>query len=363
MKPVGAVLTGFVIGAHKESYNEQPFRASSFMIDRTISIAPMMDWTDRHDRYFLRLITRHALLYTEMVTADAILHGDRERLLRFHPAEHPLALQLGGSEPRKLAECASIAQDWGYDEVNLNVGCPSDRVQAGRFGACLMAEPALVAECVSAMRESCRLPVTVKTRIGIDDLDSYDHLAGFVTRVADAGCEVFIVHARKAWLQGLSPRENREIPPLQHHVVYRLKRDFPQLTIVLNGGITSLAEAGAHLQRVDGVMLGRAAYQDPYLLSEVDQRFYGDTRPASTRREVITRLLPYVEHELRAGTALKHITRHILGLFHGRPGARTWRRELTEGACRPNAGVEVIHRAFQHVTAPSPATSLKETAA
>ncbi|MGH8560912.1 MAG: tRNA dihydrouridine(20/20a) synthase DusA, partial [Nevskiales bacterium] len=286
----------------------------------------MMDWTDRHDRYFLRLITRHALLYTEMITADAILRGDRRRLLHFDAAEHPVALQLGGSEPVKLAQCARIAEDWGYDEVNLNVGCPSDRVQSGRFGACLMAEPALVGECVAAMRAATDLPVTVKTRIGIDDLDSYAHLRHFINTVANAGCRVFIIHARKALLQGLSPKENREIPPLNYDTVYQIKRDFPALTIVLNGGITTLDEAERRLEAVDGIMLGRAAYQNPYLLAEVDARFHAGVGPAPSRLEVIERLLPYVERELSAGTALKHIARHILGLFQGQPGARAWRR-------------------------------------
>ncbi|HXG27648.1 MAG TPA: tRNA dihydrouridine(20/20a) synthase DusA [Nevskiales bacterium] len=316
------------------------------MHPRRICVAPMMDWTDRHDRYFLRLITRHARLYTEMVTADALLHGDRDRLLRFDAAERPLALQLGGSDPQKLARCARIAADWGYDEVNLNVGCPSDRVQSGRFGACLMAEPALVAECVAAMQAATSLPVTVKTRLGIDELDQYAHLHGFVTTVAQAGCRVFIIHARKAWLQGLSPRENREIPPLHYDRVYRLKQDFPELEIVLNGGVTTLDEAAGHLEQVDGVMLGRAAYQNPYLLAGVDARFYGDPAAAPTRLEIVERLLPYVERELARGTALKHIARHILGLFQGQPRARAWRRHLAEHAHRAGAGVEVLQAAL-----------------
>jgi tRNA-dihydrouridine synthase A len=319
------------------------------MHTRRICVAPMMDWTDRHDRYFLRLITRHALLYTEMVTADAVLHGDQTRLLQFHEAEQPLALQLGGSDPAKLAICAKTAQDWGYTEVNLNVGCPSDRVQSGRFGACLMAEPALVGDCVSAMRNASRLPVTVKTRIGIDDLDSYEHLHGFISTVAAAGCGVFIIHARKAWLQGLSPRENREIPPLHYETVYRLKRDFPSLAIVLNGGISTLDDAEHHLQELDGVMLGRAAYQNPYLLAQVDSRFYGATAPVPTRHEVIEQLLPYVEHELMGGVALKHITRHILGLFQGQPGARAWRRFLAENAHLPSAGLATLQAAMNHI--------------
>jgi tRNA-dihydrouridine synthase A len=323
------------------------------MITRRISVAPMMDWTDRHDRYFLRLISRNALLYTEMVTVDAILHGNRRHLLRFDPAEHPVALQLGGSDPAKLAQCARIAEDCGYDEVNLNVGCPSDRVQSGRFGACLMAEPMLVGECVAAMKKACALPITVKTRIGIDDLDSYEHLQGFIGVVAKAGCEVFIIHARKAWLQGLSPRENREIPPLHYDTVHRIKRDFPQLTIVLNGGVTTLDEAENQLQAVDGVMLGRAAYQNPYLLAGVDARFYGSTLPAVSRLEIIERLLTYVERELASGAALKHIARHVLGLFQGQPGARAWRRYLAENAHLPTAGTDTLRAALAHVTQPA----------
>lgn len=319
------------------------------MLNRRVCVAPMMDWTDRHDRYFLRLITRNALLYTEMVTADAVLHGDRQRLLGFHPDEQPLALQLGGSEPDKLARCATIAEDWGYDEINLNVGCPSDRVQAGRFGACLMAEPALVAECVSVMRKATRLPVTVKTRLGIDHLDSHEYLRQFIRVVADAGCEVFILHARKAWLQGLSPKENREIPPLHYERVYRIKQEFPALTIVLNGGVNSLDEVDAHLRIVDGVMLGRAAYQNPYLLATIDARYYNDHAPPPSRSQVIDRLMSYIERELSSGTPLKHITRHILGLFQGQPGARAWRRHLAEHAHRPGAGSEVLREAMTHV--------------
>ncbi len=313
------------------------------------SVAPMMDYTDRHDRYFLRLISRHALLYTEMVTTQAILRGDRAFLLAYDPSEHPLALQLGGSDPDELARCARIGAEYGYDEINLNVGCPSDRVQSGRFGACLMAEPELVAACVAAMRAEVALPVTVKTRIGIDHQDSYAHLRDFVATVAEAGCGIFVVHARKAWLQGLSPKQNREIPPLRYEVVYRLKRDFPHLSIVINGGITSLAQADAHLAHVDGVMLGRAAYHQPYLLAEVDQRYYGSREPVKTRQQIITELLPYVEAWLEKGLPLNRITRHILGLFHGVPGARAWRRHLSEHAHRPGAGVEVIEQALARV--------------
>lgn len=319
------------------------------MLDRLIAVAPMLDWTDRHYRYFIRLLSRHTLLYTEMVTTGAILRGDRQRLLAHDPTEHPLALQLGGSDPAELARCARIAADWGYDEINLNVGCPSDRVQSGRFGACLMAEPDLVAACVAAMRAATDLPVTVKTRIGIDERDSYQELADFVRRVAAGGCTVFIVHARKAWLSGLSPKENREIPPLRHEVVHRLKRDFPELTIVLNGGLTTLEQVTEHLQQVDGVMIGRAAYENPYLLAEVDRRFFGSSAPPPNRHQVVRALLPYLEERLRAGTPLQCMTRPILGLFQGIPGARAWRRVLSERAWRHGAGVEVVEAALERV--------------
>ena len=318
-------------------------------LDRRLAVAPMLDWTDRHCRYFLRLLTRHTLLYTEMVTAGAVLHGDRERLLAHDPAEHPLALQLGGSDPGELARCARVAADFGYDEVNLNVGCPSDRVQSGRFGACLMADPDLVADCVAAMRAAADLPVTVKTRIGIDDRDSYEALTDFVGRVAGGGCEVFVVHARKAWLSGLSPKENREIPPLRHDVVYRLKRDFPGLTIILNGGLTALDQIADSLRRVDGVMIGRAAYENPYLLAEVDQRFFGSSAPPPSRHQVVRAFLPYVEMQLQGGTPLHCMTRHVLGLFRGIPGGRAWRRHLSERAHRRGASAEVLEAALQRV--------------
>ena len=319
------------------------------MLDRLIAVAPMLDWTDRHYRYFIRLLSRHTLLYTEMVTTGAILRGDRERLLAHDPAEYPLALQLGGSDPAELARCARIAADWGYDEINLNVGCPSDRVQSGRFGACLMAEPDLVAACVAAMRAATDLPVTVKTRIGIDERDSYQELADFVRRVEAGGCTVFIVHARKAWLSGLSPKENREIPPLRHEVVHRLKRDFPELTIVLNGGLTTLEQVTEQLRQVDGAMIGRAAYENPYLLAEVDRRFFGSSASPPNRHQVVRALLPYLEERLRAGTPLQCMTRPILGLFQGIPGARAWRRVLSERAWRHGAGVEVVEAALERV--------------
>ena len=312
-------------------------------------VAPMLDWTDRHCRFFLRLLSRHVRLYTEMVTTGAVLRGDRDRLLAYDPAEHPLTLQLGGSDPADLARCAKIAADWGYDEVNLNVGCPSDRVHSGRFGACLMAEPNLVAECVAAMRASVNLPVTVKTRIGIDERDSYEELADFIGRVAAGGCATFIIHARKAWLRGLSPRENREIPPLRYEVVHQLKRDFPHLTVVLNGGLTTLDQAAEQLRRVDGVMMGRAAYENPYLLAGVDQRFFGTSESPFSRHQVVQALLPYIKGQLRQGTPLHCMTRHILGLFQGVPGARAWRRTLSEPACRRGAGVDVVENALRQV--------------
>jgi tRNA-dihydrouridine synthase A len=319
-----------------------------------ISVAPMMEWTDRHCRYFLRRISRHALLYTEMVTTGAVLHGDRERLLGHHPDEHPLAIQLGGSDPAALVECARIAESLGFDEVNLNVGCPSDRVQSGRFGACLMAEPALVARCVEAMRRAVSVPVTVKSRIGIDDQAEWPALAGFVETVAAAGCTRFIVHARKAWLTGLSPRENRDIPPLRHDLVYRLKQTRPDLTVILNGGIAAMAEIDAHLRHVDGVMLGRAAYQNPYLLAAVDGRYFGGRRPVPTRHDIVRSMEGYIAAECAAGTPLAAMTRHMLGLFQGVPGARAWRRHLSENAHRPGAEVDVLRDAMAHIPATAP---------
>lgn len=318
--------------------------------DHRICVAPMMNWTDRHERYFLRLISRRARLYTEMVTTGALLHGDAGAHLRFDPAEHPVALQLGGSEPGAMADCARLAEDAGYDEVNINVGCPSDRVQNGRFGACLMREPQRVAGCVAAMHAGTGVPVTVKTRIGVDHDDDYGFLARFAEAVSDAGCSTLIVHARKAWLSGLSPKANREAPPLDYPRIHRLKRDFPDLRIVLNGGIEDLDTAAEQLDYVDGVMLGRAAYQRPYLLADVDRRFYGDTRPPRGRAEVVAALRPYIERQLAAGEPLKHVTRHILGLFHGQPGGRRWRRILSERAHRPGADYAVIEDALQQVS-------------
>lgn len=320
-------------------------------IDRRFCVAPMMDWTDRHDRYLLRLVSRHALLYSEMLTADAVIHGDRERLLGYDPAEHPVALQLGGADPEKLAKAARIGAEWGYDEINLNVGCPSDRVQSGRFGACLMAEPGIVAASVAAMREAVGIPVTVKCRLGIDDHDDYGFLRDFVDRVVAAGCRTVIVHARKAILQGLSPKENRDIPPLHYDRVYRLKQDLPELEVIINGGIADLDASLEHLHHIDGVMLGRAAYHDPYLLAGVDARIYGEERPVPTRHEIAFAMLDYIDARLAEGTRLNAITRHMMGLFLGRPGARAWRRYLSENACRRGAGPEVVQAALALVPA------------
>ena len=305
------------------------------------SIAPMLDWTDSHCRYFLRLISQHALLYTEMVTTGAILNG-RGDYLAYNEEEHPLALQLGGSEPQELAQCARRAVERGYDEINLNVACPSDRVQNGRFGACLMASPALVADCVAAMRAEVSIPVTVKSRIGIDELDSYEFLCSFIEQVSAAGCDTFILHARKAWLSGLSPKENREIPPLDYQRVYRVKEDYPHLTIAINGGIQSMSDVATHLAHVDGVMVGREAYQNPYMLADVDRLVFGDTAVVPSRHQIVEKMIPYIERELARGNQLAHVTRHMLGLFQGKVGARAWRRHLSEHACRKGAGIQVL---------------------
>ena len=315
-------------------------------INRRFTIAPMMEWSDRHCRYFWRQLTQEAVLYTEMVTTGAILHAGPERFLPFNPEEEPIALQLGGSNPQDLAKCAKIAQDWGYDEVNLNCGCPSDRVQNGMFGACLMAKPQLVADCIKAMQDQCEIPVTVKHRIGIDDMEDYKDMVAFVEPIAATGCKTFIVHARKAWLQGLSPKENREIPPLKYELVYQLKRDFPELEIILNGGLTDLASCDTPLQHVDGVMLGRAAYQNPYILAEVDQHFYNSDAPVKSREQVLLDFMPYVEKQLTKGVHLNHITRHILGLFQGMPGAKLFRRHLSQNAHLKGAGIEVLQQAL-----------------
>jgi tRNA-dihydrouridine synthase A len=311
-----------------------------------ISIAPMMDWTDRHCRYFLRLLSPSALLYTEMVTAAAIHHGDYAALLAFDESEHPVAVQLGGSDPALMAEAARRGGEFGYDEININVGCPSDRVQSGQFGACLMDRPKLVADCVSAMRDSVDAPVTIKTRIGIDDQDSYKFLRRFVDTVREAGCSKFIVHARIAILGGLSPKENRSVPPLQYERVYQLKNEFPDLEIILNGGVTGISQVDEILQRVDGVMIGRQAYHDPYLLARLEQHF-NPARVMPDRCAIVERMLPYIETELSKGERLGRVTRHMLGLFTGQPGARAWRRHISENSFKDGAGPEVLRQALE----------------
>jgi tRNA-dihydrouridine synthase A len=333
-------------------------------LDRKLSVAPMMDWTDRHCRFFLRQFSPHTRLYTEMITAAALIHGKRDRLLAFDPIEHPLALQVGGSEPDALAVAARFGEQAGYDEININIGCPSERVQSGAFGACLMREPDLVAECVAAMRACVRIPVTVKTRIGIEpgeggtsraldyDERDYERLHGFVERVASASCTIFMIHARKAVLKGLSPKDNREIPPLRYDIVRRLKRDFPQLTIIANGGIRTAGEATDLLRDLDGVMIGREAYHNPYLLAALERELHPDADwQAPTRIEVLERLIPYAREQLRAGHTLHAITRHVLGLFAGQPGARSWRRYFSEAARRSDAGIEVLERVMQMMRA------------
>lgn len=314
-----------------------------------ISVAPMMDWTDKHDRYFLRLIAPDVLLYTEMITVQALLYGDRDRLLAFNPEEHPVALQLGGSQPAWLAQGARMGAEAGYDEINLNVGCPSPRVSSGRFGACLMLEPETVATCVTAMKAAVSTPVTVKCRIGVDEQDSYEELHKFVGMLIGAGCDKLIVHARKAWLKGLSPKQNREIPPLRYDVVYQLKRDYPALPIIINGGIKSLAEIDTHLEYVDGVMIGREAYHNPYFLAQIQSNILNN-RKIFERHEVVQNFLPYVSCQLQNGVKLSSITRHILGLFQGQRGAAIWRRHLSQNAHKEGAGVEVIEQALALVT-------------
>ncbi len=316
---------------------------------KSLAVAPMMDWTDRHCRMFHRQLTRHATLYTEMVTALAIRHGDRRKLLGFDPAEQPVALQIGGSDPAILAEAAKWGEDFGYREINLNVGCPSDRVQSGRFGACLMAEPELVRDCIGAMRDAVKVPVTVKCRIGIDDQDDEEDFNRFVETVMQSGCTTFIVHARKAWLKGLSPKENREIPPLNYERVHRLKRKHPELTVIINGGIATIAEAEAHLAHVDGVMLGRAAYHTPWILHEVDHRIFGVAASTFSALDIVERMKPYIARELANGVWLHNITRHMLGLFHGVKGGKLWRRVLSEEATKPGAGLNVLEKAAAEV--------------
>ena len=320
--------------------------AQGFPIDRRFSIAPMMEWTDRRCRFFHRLLTRRALIYTEMVTTGAVLRGDRDRLIGFDPAEHPVALQLGGSNPVALARCARIGADFGYDEINLNIGCPSERVQEGRFGACLMAEPALVGDCVAAMKAAVPIPVTVKCRIGIDDQDPEQALTAFAAHVVAAGTDALIVHARKAWLSGLSPRENRDIPPLDYDIVFRLKAAHPKLPIVLNGGITTLEAARQHLEKLDGVMMGRAAYQEPWRLLQVDPLLFGEPGPFTSAKEAALALIPYIERQISRGVRLHSITRHLHGLFHAVPGARAYRRHLATVAVKPGACADVLAEAL-----------------
>lgn len=311
----------------------------------------MLNWTDKHCRFFHRLLTQHAVLYTEMVTTGAILHGEAARHLAFNEAEHPVALQLGGSEPDDMARCAVLGQQYGYDEININVGCPSERVQRGAFGACLMAEPELIARCVQAMQRAVDIPVTVKNRIGIDEQAEYPGLRHFVETVAASGCRTFIVHARKAWLKGLSPKQNREIPPLRYELVYQLKQEFPELEIIINGGIKTLAEAQQHRAQVDGVMLGREAYQNPWILAEVDRLFYGSERPCPGREALIEALVAYIDQQQAQGVWLNHMSRHILGVFQGVSGARKWRRHISEHAHLPGADSAVIREAYNFVSA------------
>jgi len=322
------------------------------MISRQISIAPMMGWTDRHARYFLRLITKHSLLYTEMINTGALLHNDQhvglqKRLLAYHADEHPVALQLGGSDSVALAQCSLMAEDAGFDEVNLNIGCPSDRVKSGNFGACLMATPALVADCISAMNTKVKIPVTVKCRIGIDDMEDYDAFAAFVDEVAGVGCDTFVVHARKAWLKGLSPKQNREVPPLKYDYVHRLKKERPELTVVINGGIKTMDSVQQQLQFVDGVMLGREAYHNPYILAEVDRTIYKDnTAVIKTREQVVEQICEYIDKEIADGTKLHSISRHILGLYQGCRGAKAWRRYLSENSHPDDADSSVVKAAM-----------------
>ncbi|MBW0146687.1 tRNA dihydrouridine(20/20a) synthase DusA [Marinobacter arenosus] len=324
-------------------------------ISRRFCVAPMMDWTTSHYRYLARLLSRNALLYTEMVTTGALIHGDTERFLRHDPAEYPLALQLGGSDPAELAHCAALAEQFGFDEVNLNVGCPSDRVQNNMIGACLMGHPDKVAEGVKAMIEATSLPVTVKHRIGIDGRESWEDLCEFIEKVAAAGCRTFIVHARIAILEGLSPKENRDIPPLKYDWVYRLKQTYPELEIIINGGIKTFDECHGHLAHTDGVMLGREAYHNPWLLAGVDAEFFGDASPARTRHDTLRAMIPFIQSELERGVFLTHMSRHLLGLFHGVPGGRQFRRYISENAHKPGAGIEVLQAALEKVREPETA--------
>ena len=315
-------------------------------LDRRFCVAPLLDLTTRHQRYFMRLISQHAVLYTEMITTGALIYGDRDRYLQYNDEEHPVAIQLGGSDPKDMAQCAKMAEDYGYDEININLGCPSERVQKGAFGACLMLEPELIAECIGEMQAATsHTPITVKNRIGVDDHDSYDELTHFVNTIAAAGCGTFIIHARKALLKGLSPKQNREIPPLSYPTVYRLKRDFPQIEFILNGGVKTVEESKEHLKLVDGVMLGREAYHNPYAMIEVDQQLYKSKNLILNRQQIIDLFIKYTEEQLSLAIPLNHMTRHILGLFHGQPGAKAWRRHLSENSTKKGAGIEVLQQA------------------
>lgn len=314
-------------------------------LDRRFTVAPMMEWSDSHCRYLWRLISKHAVLYTEMVTTGALIHGDQERFLNYHEAEHPIALQLGGSDPVDLARCSQLAQQWGYDEVNLNCGCPSDRVQNGMIGAILMTEPQRVADCIKAMQDAVDIEVTVKHRIGVDDMEDYSGMANFVETIANTGCKTFVVHARKAWLKGLSPKENREVPPLKYDMVHQLKREFPELNIVLNGGLKTLDQCLEHLPALDGVMVGREAYSNPYLLAEVDGHFYNDEHPIASREDIAAQYIQYCDEQIQQGQLLKYMSKHILGLFQGLPGARRFRRHISENAHKAGAGISVLEDA------------------
>lgn len=318
-------------------------------LNRRFTVAPMMDWTDRHCRYFHRLLSKNAVLYTEMVTTGALIHAEADRFLRYNREEQPVALQLGGSNATDLAKCTKMAEDYGYNEVNLNVGCPSDRVQNNMIGACLMAHPQLVADCLKQMQDAVTIPVTVKHRLGIDDMDSYDELKQFVETVQTSGCNVFIIHARKAILQGLSPKENRDVPPLKYEWVYQIKQEFPELEVHINGGIKSIEECHTHLQYVDGVMLGREAYQNPYILAEVDQAFYESSDPIIGRKQAALNMIPYIEQQLNKGVPLNHIVRHMLGLFHAQRGGKQFRRFISENAHKPGASIEVLLNALERV--------------
>ena len=311
----------------------------------------MLDWTDRHERYFLRLMSQHAMLYTEMVTTGALIYGDRDRYLQFNDEEQPVALQLGGSDPKALVQCAKMAEDYGYNEVNINVGCPSERVQKGAFGACLMAEPQLIAECIDAMRSNVSIPITVKNRLGIDKQNEEQSLRQFIDVVSLSGCNTFIIHARKAWLKGLSPKENRQIPPLNYELVYQIKREYPQLEIILNGGIKTLEESQYHLRHVDGVMLGREVYHNPYVMIQVDADIYNIARPIPSRKQLLHQYFSYIEEKLVEGVPLKHMSRHLLGLFQGQAGAKAWRRYISENAHKKGADITVLQRAMDKVEA------------